>query len=99
VEAEPPSGSGAQRYTSTVAPNVARSSSHVAGVAAPLRFALVTASGPVRASTARASGSCGIRTPIVAASPPRSQLRADSERGSTIVSAPAQKCSARTSAR
>ena len=99
VEAEPTSGSGAQRYTSTSPPNAASTSSHVEGVGAPLRFALVTASGPVRASTASASGSCGIRTPIVVGSPPRSHARAISARGSTIVSGPAQKRSASASAR
>ena len=41
----------------------------------PLRFALVTASGPVSWSTASATGWFGARTPTVAGSPPRSHPR------------------------
>ena len=98
VEAEPPSGSGAHRYTSTAAPNVARSSSHVAC----RRPAAVRARDRERPGARQhRKGERVVRHPHAdrRRSPPRSQLRADSERGSTIVSAPAQKCSARTSAR
>ena len=92
-----PSGSGAHRYTSTAAPNVA-AARRVAGVAA----AAVGARDRERPGARQhRKGERVVRHPHadrrrVATEVP---ARADSERGSTIVSAPAQKCRARTSAR
>ena len=59
----------------------------------------MTASGPVSARSASASGWCGARTPTVAGSPPRSHPEASAPRGRTSVSGPGQQAPTRRSAR
>ena len=86
------------RYTATASPKTSWSSSQVVAGPSPDRFALVVASGPAP-STARASRWSGIRMPIDAGSPPRSQSRLRGARGTTIVSAPGHRAAARRSAR
>ena len=71
-------GRGRRRRPS---PNSAWSSSQVSAGGRPERFALVTASGPVSARRASASGWCGARTPTVGGSPPRSHPEASAPRG------------------
>ena len=97
----PASGSFvAQVDRDRVAERRVRAPSQVVAGGSPDRFALVVGERTrgARARRARADGP-GMRTPIDAGSPPRSQRGALGARGSTIVSAPGQQAAASRSAR
>ena len=88
ILAVPPS-----RYSSTESPSWVAASSTVSAADFPWRFALETASGPVRRSSSRATSSSGMRSATVPRVSPRSQVR-DGWARRIRVSGPGQNSSA-----
>src|SRR4051794_5463157 len=96
VDASPFGDGPASSTTSTLSPSIPSASEASVAAGSPLRFAELTAIGPVRSSSASATSWSGIRTATVPLVSPRSQV-SDGCCSQTSVSGPGQKASVRAS--